>query len=274
MSPNDRDALPKVAQYLSTDKGNALTFLLYQEAVQRALRKNFPDDLPPELPGKKSVDIDTLAGNIAAKRRQANPLDAYRVLASLPFNIYITANPDRLLEDALREAGRNPEVMISPWNASLARIKTVFDKEPEYVPSFEQPLIFYLFGRWNNRDSLVLSEDEYIRYLIGFTKNKADVPPLVREALTDSLLLFLGFQTEDWAFRVIFHSILAQDGSGMSSQYAHIAAQIEPQDERTLDPLRARRYLEKYFIKGANINLFWGRAEDYLAGLMQKRNGG
>ena len=92
----------------------------------------------------------------------------------------------------------------------------------------------------------------------------------MRLALSDTLLLFLGFQTEEWAFRVIFHSILAQAGSELLGQYAHIAAQIEPQDERTLEPLRARRYLEKYFIKGANINIFWGRAEDYLAGLMQK----
>jgi hypothetical protein len=117
---------------------------------------------------------------------------------------------------------------------------------------------------------MVLTEDEYIRYLIGFTSNKAFIPEQVRLALTDTLLLFLGFQTEDWAFRVIFHSILAQAGSELLGQYAHIAAQIELDDERILEPQRARRYLEKYFIKGANISLFWGRAEEYLSGLRQK----
>ncbi|MGC1377643.1 MAG: CHAT domain-containing protein [Anaerolineales bacterium] len=270
MSPYDRDALPKVAQYLATDKGDAVPFDEYEEAVQRVLRKNFGAELPPEMLTKKWVETDVLAKAIGAKRRAANPLDAYRVLAQLPFPLYISANPDRLLEDALEEAGRKPEVMVSPWNARLASRKTVFDLQPGYEPSAEHPLVFYLFGRWNDRGSLVLTEDEYIKYLIGFTSNKAFVPEQVRLALSDTLLLFLGFETEEWAFRVIFHSILAQAGSGLLGQYAHIAAQIEPQDENTLEPLRARRYLEKYFIKGANINLFWGRADDYLAGLMQK----
>lgn len=270
MSPNDRDALPKVAQYLATDKGEAVPFDEFEEIIQRTLRKNFQAEIQPETLKKKWVETDTLVNEIGVKRRASNPLDAYRVLAKLPFPLYIVANPDRLLEDALEEAGRKPEVMISPWNARLASRKTVFDLQPDYEPSADRPLVFYLFGRWNDRGSLVLTEDEYIRYLIGFTSNKAFVPEQVRLALSDTLLLFLGFQTEEWAFRVIFHSILAQAGSELLGQYAHIAAQIEPQDERTLEPLRARRYLEKYFIKGANINIFWGRAEDYLAGLMQK----
>jgi hypothetical protein len=270
MSPYDRDALPKVAQYLATDKGDAVPFDEYEEAVQRILRKNFADGLSAELLGRRPLETDSLVNVIGAKRRAANPLDAYRVLAGLPFPLYIVANPDRLLEDALEEAGRKPEVMISPWSPRLASRKTIFDLQPDYEPSSEHPLVFYLFGRWNDRGSLVLTEDEYIRYLIGFTSNKAFVPEAVRLALSDTLLLFLGFQTDDWAFRVIFHSILAQAGSGMLGLYAHIAAQIEPDDEHTLEPLRARRYLEKYFIKGANINIFWGRAEDYLTGLMQK----
>lgn len=270
MAPFDRDALPKVAQYLSTDKGEAVPFDEYEEIVQRTLRKNFGSELPVETANRKWVEPDALLGAIGKKRRESNPMDAYRILAAIPFPIYITANPDRLLEDALEEAGRKPEVMVSPWNATLASRKTIFDLEPGYEPSAERPLVFYLFGRWNDRGSLVLTEDEYIKYLIGFTSNKAFVPEQVRLALSDTLLLFLGFQTDEWAFRVIFHSILAQAGSELLGQYAHIAVQIEPQDERTLEPLRARRYLEKYFIKGANINLFWGRAEDYLTGLMQK----
>jgi hypothetical protein len=270
MAPYDRDALPKVAQYLSTDKGEAVPFDEYEDFIQRTLRKNFASQLPPAMAAKKWEELDVLAKAIGSQRRADNPLDAYRVLAKLPFPLYIVANPDRILEDALEEAGRKPEVMVSPWNTRLASRKTIFDTQPDYEPSAERPLVFYLFGRWNDRGSLVLTEDEYIKYLIGFTSNKAFVPEQVRLALSDTLLLFLGFQTEEWAFRVIFHSILAQAGSELLGQYAHIAAQIEPEDERTLEPLRARRYLEKYFIKGANINLFWGRAEDYLAGLMQK----
>jgi hypothetical protein len=266
MAPYDRDALPKVAQYLATDRGQTVPFDTYEKAVRKRLRKNFKADLPPALAANKEASIDTLTKAIGVQQRAANPLDAYRVLAALPFPLYIMANPDPLLEDALTEAGRAPVVMISPWNPELAKRKTIFD----YEPSVARPLVFYLFGRWNDPESLVLTEDEYIRYLIGFTSNKKLVPNQVRQALSSTMLLFLGFQAEEWAFRVIFHSILAQEGRKLLEKYVHIAAQIEPQDERTLDPLRARHYLEKYFSTGTRINLFWGRAEDYLPGLMQK----
>jgi hypothetical protein len=77
-------------------------------------------------------------------------------------------------------------------------------------------------------------------------------------------LLFLGFQLDDWQFRVLFRSIRAQQGGELLGRYPHIAVQLEPQEGRILQPERARKYLESYFSTGANISLFWGRAEDFV----------
>ena len=76
---------------------------------------------------------------------------------------------------------------------------------------------------------------------------------------------------DDWNFRVLFRSILSQQGGGAArDRYAHIAAQIEPEEGRLLEPERARRYLEKYFSKGADISLYWGSADDFVQELSQR----
>ena len=120
----------------------------------------------------------------------------------------------------------------------------------------------------------MLTEDNYFDFLIGVTSNKDIIPEQVRVALSDSSLLFLGFQTEEWNFRVLYRSILAQPGSSRRSQYAQIAAQLEPEDGRILEPQGARTYLEDYFGKGSDIDIFWGSPQEFLAELMQGwRNG-
>jgi hypothetical protein len=87
--------------------------------------------------------------------------------------------------------------------------------------------------------------------------------------MTDSALLFLGFQLDDWQFRVLYRSILSQQGGERRKKHPHIAAQIEPDEDRILEPERARAYLESYF-QGSNINLYWGSAEDFLVQLLPR----
>jgi len=84
----------------------------------------------------------------------------------------------------------------------------------------------------------------------------------VRRALTDTALLFLGFRLDAWDFRVLFRSIMNREGSGRRTNYAHVAAQVDPEEGRILEPARARRYLESYF-GDAKISIFWGSVEDF-----------
>ena len=49
--------------------------------------------------------------------------------------------------------------------------------------------------------------------MIGVTRNRELIPKDVLEALVNSALLFVGFQLDDWQFRVLFHSLLDQQGS-------------------------------------------------------------
>jgi hypothetical protein len=87
--------------------------------------------------------------------------------------------------------------------------------------------------------------------------------------MTDSGLLFLGFQTHEWQFRVLFRAMLSLPGQRYD-EYANIAAQVEPEDGRILDPQRAREYLEQYFFKGCKLDLsvYWGTPDDFIKELM------
>jgi len=104
--------------------------------------------------------------------------------------------------------------------------------------------------------------------------NKVFVPPVVRSALANSGLLFLGFQLDDWNFRIMFRAILDQEGGrGRRSRYAHVAAQIDPEEGRILEPLRARKYLESYFQQEAAISIYWGSPEDFARDLLERWEG-
>lgn len=271
MRPYERESLPQVAQFLAVNQDTRFPFDDLEDSLKQHIRETYPAELAAVgLPSKNT--LNQLIGAVGTLARKTHELDPHKVLASLPLPIYITANQDYLLEDALREAGKDPQTVLCPWNEYIEQAQSVFDREPNYEPTAERPTIFHLFGVWDQPDSVVLTEDHYFDFLTGVTGNKKLIPDLIRQALADTGLLFLGFQTEDWSFRVIFRSLLMQPGSSRRNLYAHIAAQIEPEDGRNLEPVRAKRYLEQYFHKGADVDIYWGSPEEFMAELMKYWN--
>ena len=185
--------------------------------------------------------------------------------------IYITTIPSNLLADALVAAGKQPVVELCRWNDDVEQIPSIFDadREPDYRPTPERPLVYHLFGRLSEPDSLVLTEDDYFDYLIGVTSRNDLIPAVVRRGLADSALLFLGFDLDDWDFRVVFRSLMSQEGRNRRSKYAHVAAQIDPESSRITEAEGARRYLEEYF-GDADISIFWGSVADFGRELAQR----
>jgi hypothetical protein len=270
MEPSERDDLPQVAQYLSVNQDASFPCDALGDYLRHELQTRFTTELTEDL-RQPDVSLDQLIEFIGARRQERDPAEPNKVLAQLPLPIYITTNPDNLIAMALKTAGKKPEVELCPWNEYVEQVNSIYDKEPDYRPSPERPLVYHLFGRINEPDSLVLTEDNYFDFLIGVTSNKDLIPSAVRRALADTALLFLGFQLEDWNFRVLFRSIMGQEGGSRRSRYAHVAVQIDPEEGRILEPERARRYLETYF-QGADISIYWGSAEDFLRELQQRWN--
>jgi hypothetical protein len=273
LSPHERDSLPQVAQYLGIDQDRPFLLDELGNTLCRRIMARFTELLTPKnLP--ESTPLEELISLVGAELRRDNPLEPHRVLAALPLKVYITTNVNSLMADALVEAGRQPEVEMLPWNEELVaeyKDSSIFVREPGYRPSVERPLVYHLFGRLHYLESIVLTEDDHFEFLKGASRTIELIPNFVQRAMADSALLFLGYQMEDWSFRVLFRSILDQPGNRLY-QYSHIAVQIMPEVGRLVSTERALRYLERYLNKGARaeISLYMGSAEEFVRLLAEK----
>jgi CHAT domain/SIR2-like domain len=265
MEPYHQEDLPQVAQYLTIHLDRMFPRDDLIEHLCREIRARF--SLPDTL---QDASLDELVTAIGGQCWEGNEAEPHRVLAELPLPIYITTNPGSVLKEALLCAGKAPQVEFCRWNDRITMLPSIYDSEPAYRPDAARPLVYHLFGTLNEPDSLVLTEDDYFDYLIGVTRNSDLIPQPVLRALTDSALLFLGFQLGDWNFRILFRSIMLQEGGSRLRNYAHVAAQVDPEQGRILEPEGARRYLEKYFMKNADVSIYWGSPSDFAEDLRNR----
>lgn len=268
MQPHQRESLPQVAQFLAVNQYRRAPYDELQEHLKHEIRARFANRLPKEMLAE-SASLDDLIAAAGVIRWKDHPDDPYKVIAELPLPVYITTNTNNLLAIALQQAGRDPQVAICPWNEYVEQSESIYDKEPNFQPTPQRPLVYHLFGRLNEPYSVVLTEDDYFNFLIGVTRNRDLIPKEVLQALVNSALLFVGFQLDDWQFRVLFHSILDQQGSLLRGGHPHVAVQILPEEGRILEPERARTYLEDYFAKDAEISLYWGSVQDFTSELQR-----
>ncbi len=270
LAAHERESMAQVAQYRSVDQSRFTAEDEWLAQIRAAVlkRANLSDELKrPDAPVEAMLEA---AGKL---QREKDEFEPHKVLARLPVKVFITANTDELLEAALRDAGKDPLMMVCPWREfSEETDPAIYSRDDEFDPAPERPLVYHLFGLLSQPESLVLTEDDTFEFLIGITRHMKNIPDQVGRALTDSALLFLGFQTDDWNFRVLLQALLAKEGNNLLKRHAHIAAQIEPEEGRLLDPGRARRYLEAYFAKGSEIeiNIFWGNAREFMKELSSR----
>lgn len=269
MAPYERDDFPRVAQYLAVDQFGAFP---RNKLIQTIRLKCLSFMSEPQRQRFKAKPLYELIESVSSDLRKAHSIDPYKVLAELDLPIYVTTDPTDLLVAALRERGKDPVREYSRWQPYLEDLPTELKNDQEYEPSSERPLVFQLFGTFRVEESLVITEDNYLDFLIGFTKNREILPKVLRYQLVKSGLLFLGFQLEEWNFRVLLRCLASMEGRVLLQEYKHVSAQIDP--EKIDDPEAARRYLEKYFqttTATPNVNIYWGSLENCLGELVQHR---
>jgi hypothetical protein len=230
------------------------------------LLKRYPE-LPEDARESKTDEsyadhLSRLISALGALRRKQNPADPFAVLAQLPIPVYVTGAQNDLIADALRDAGKEPRIDFCRWTDDLLGIPTI---DSDFQPDPQHPLVYHLFGRIKYPESLVITEDDYFRFLIGMKKNRNFIHHSVGRAFADTGLAFLGFQLDDWNFRIMFRAIMDQEGGrGRRFRYAHVAVQIDPEEGRILEPRGAKSYLESYFHQpAASISIYWGTPDDF-----------
>ena len=265
MAAEEFEELPLVAQYIEIKQGEeGFVRDKFCEALSAGVLRHYPE-ISNEI--AKDGDIQRLISAAGAIRREKESDEPHQILAGLDLPVYLTTNPDNLLADALAAANKKPVVARCPLGDDKGDILTAGGRD--FEPTKDAPLVYHLFGHLSDPGSIVLTQDNYFDYLIEVTRNNDIIPTSVRAKLTNSALLFLGFQLRDWDFRVFFSSIKGREGRALWAKYAHVAVQIDPEQDRTVDPQSARQYLERYF-STTNIGIYWGRAEDFLKELQRR----
>jgi hypothetical protein len=196
--------------------------------------------------------------------------EPHGLLAQLPLPVYVTTNYDDLMTRALRLRGKRPHRELCRWNnKTQALSETSVFADPRFEPTKDDPVVYHLHGHAELPDSLVLTEDDYIDFLIRFGEDQNLLPPRIKEAFSTSSVLFLGYRLADMNFRVLFRALsrFLEEGSAE----VHLSVQLAPlsQELKAEDRSRALAYLTKYFDR-LNIRVYWGTCQQFAKELRQK----
>ncbi len=191
------------------------------------------------------------------------PDEPHAILADLPLPIYMTTNYDDFMLKALVTRNRQPQRELCSWNSFLRGRPSVFDSPETYQPSVSNPIVYHLHGHIGVPESLVLTEDDYLDFLVSISRDHNLLPPRIQEAFTGASLLFIGYRLADWDFRVLFRGLV----TAMESSLRRISVAVQlPPGSAAPD---AQKYLTDYF-DDINVRVYWGTAREFAAELRQR----
>ncbi len=230
---DDKGNLPRVAQYLAVKDDD---FVFLKEDI---LEQWFDESKKPDF---------------------NRPNQPHGVLARLPLPIYITTNYDNFMTQALRSVGKNPREELCNWNEYL-RARTRNSQQPsnQPPPSVEEPIVFHLHGHKDHPKSLVLTEDDYLDFLVNISRDDELLPAHIQEAMTFTTLLFIGYSLQDWNFRVLFRGLVGSKEAALRQM--SVAVQLD----ETETPA-SQAYMDAYF-DNMDVRVYWGKADDFMAQL-------
>ncbi|MCG5213153.1 SIR2 family NAD-dependent protein deacylase [Streptosporangium sp. KLBMP 9127] len=208
----------------------------------------------------------------------ANALGIHETLANYPISVYLTTNYDNFMVKALEAAGKSVRQDVCRWYEDI-----VFPFESaawragddDSDPGADRPLVYHLHGHLSSPKSLVLTEDDYIEFLVRVTEDRAAggtglLPASVRRALIDKPLLFIGYNVSDWTFKFLLRGLLNAPLQLRRRRNVGVfvpAANSSPE---------ARTSMERYFahyLSDLRISIFWGTAAEFCDELRARTEG-
>ena len=196
------------------------------------------------------------------------PDEPHGLLADFGLPVYITTNYDNFMVQALRNKKYKPVQESCRWNSLLKKKTSVFD-DRNFKPSRENPIVYHLHGFLEEPESLVLTEDDYLDFLVNVSKDADIIPSAIQESLAKTSLLFIGYKLADVNFRVLLRGIIGYLEKSLTR--SHISVQLMPggdsvsQDEKE----KAQAYLDDYFSK-IDIKVYWGTSRDFTKELRNR----
>ena len=190
--------------------------------------------------------------------------DPLRLLARFPLPVYITTSQSDFHERALEAEGKTPRTQICFWSGEISNLRPEHRTIEQFHESITSPLVFHLFGLEDYPQTLVLSEDDFINFLISVTEDfnalNPRIPLYLRKAVTGSQLLLIGYQLSGWDFRVLFRLLMRFRIDGFSPRGMLIQLQDrEDQDSNE----KAVDYLRNYFGR-KSFDIEWRDADRFI----------
>lgn len=186
--------------------GRHLSHLLAQTS---GFQQAHPDESPDNLervsmyvatnPNRQRL-IQALNGHLEDGPK---PSAALRMIARMPFRVIVTTNYDRLLEAALRETGKDPHVCIYDPAGKRPTADIADD------PTSQRPLVFKMHGCLSQPESIVITEEDYITFILRMTARRAfhPVPETVLFRMMRWTTLFVGYSLRDYNLRLLFRTL-------------------------------------------------------------------
>jgi hypothetical protein len=190
--------------------------------------------------------------------------EPHAMLAELPLAVYMTTNYDDFMLQALNRRLRDARQEMCRWNTIIQDLPSLFGPGSSYGPTPANPLVFHLHGHSPVSESLVLTEDDYLDFLVNVSGEGDGLPGPVKQALAADSLLFIGYALADWNFRVILRGLRLR--GRLSIAVLTPPTGPEPSQEK------AQMYLTHYYqqIEDMDLRIYWGTAREFTADLRQR----
>jgi TIR domain/SIR2-like domain len=148
-----------------------------------------------------------------------------KTLAELPINLVINTSPDDAMVDALKKAGKFKT--MHSWYDYRKEKNQEFD-----TPTAETPLVFNLFGYYENAMSLVLTESDQVEFMKNVIKDQPPLPPkLLSQLDSHKTYLFLGFDWEQWNLRLLLEGLnLEKECNILAHSHRDVKLQTKTKD--------------------------------------------
>lgn len=225
-------------------------------------------DLRSQLNERSFADIVTDLDQVNDLLKADDPLS---ILAQLNLPVYVTTSYYDFLERAIRANGREPYTLVF---GDSHEIRPEHQADRDFIPERNRPVVYHLHGLETIPTSIVLSEDDYLNFLVRITQPSdtqfPDIPYFLQSHLANSSLLLLGFQLQNWDFRATFKGLVIKEG--VMRRNSSVAIQLSPHNQREIiNAAEAENYLTEYF-RLANFEVEWSDSATFMRDLWNRWN--
>lgn len=160
-------------------------------------------------PNFSRLDLESAVKDFYAPfEQETTPL--HQELAQLPFTLCVNTAFDRFFLNALRAAGKNP--VYDYYHFRKGQDSPLNSIDPVHFNDAQNPVVYDLYGSREDEESLVLSENDLLEFLVKVIQNAPPLPAFIKARCSDpnASFLFLGFGFRHWYVRILLHILQAQ----------------------------------------------------------------